>query len=90
MSQDNFTNDEWYTPPDLMVKVRKILGNDFLDPASSVIAAPHIKASRYFTRVDNGLNQQWKGKVWLNPPPPIQQAFMLGIYRKINKTLSVR
>ena len=55
MSQDNFTNDEWYTPPDLMVKVRKILGNDFLDPASSVIAAPHIKASRYFTRVDNGL-----------------------------------
>lgn len=36
-----------------------------LDPA----AAPHnAKAERYYTREDNGLEQEWTGRVWCNPP----------------------
>ncbi len=32
-------------------------------------AAPHnAKCSRYFTRAENGLAQQWSGRVWCNPP----------------------
>jgi hypothetical protein len=38
------------------------------------VAAPignigsHVPAARYFTKEDNGLEQEWSGRVWCNPP----------------------
>ncbi len=29
---------------------------------------PPDKAARYFTKVDNGLEREWQGRVWLSPP----------------------
>lgn len=34
-----------------------------------VAAAPHnAKCDRYYTREDNGLEQEWNGRIWCNPP----------------------
>jgi hypothetical protein len=55
--------DEWITPPGII----KALGKFDLDPC-----APSKRrfetARHYFTKKENGLLQNWKGRVWLNPP----------------------
>ena len=60
--------NEWYTPAKYIEAARKVLGTIELDPASSSVAQATVKAGRFFTREDNGLTQDWFGKVWLNPP----------------------
>lgn len=55
--------DEWLTPPDLLAA----LGTFNLDPCAP-IAAPWPTAERHFTITENGLRQEWDGRVWLNPP----------------------
>lgn len=55
--------DEWLTPPDIIEK----LGEFDLDPCSPV-NRPWDTAKRHYTINDNGLNQPWEGRVWLNPP----------------------
>ena len=59
---------EWYTPPHIIEAVRAVLGNIDLDPASCDRANSWIKADRYFTKDDDGLAQEWAGRVWMNPP----------------------
>lgn len=56
-------NDEWLTPPEIVTA----LGRFDLDPCSP-IARPWDTAAKHFTRDDDGLAQQWEGRVWLNPP----------------------
>lgn len=60
--------NEWYTPPDVIERARVVLGKFDLDPASSDAAQETVKAEAYFTKDDDGLTQEWRGKVWLNPP----------------------
>jgi hypothetical protein len=55
--------DEWLTPPTLI----RALGEFDLDPCSPV-NRPWATAKRHFTILDDGLSQQWEGRVWLNPP----------------------
>ena len=64
----NTGNNEWYTPAEDIERARKVLGKIELDPASSEIAQQTVKAGRYFTKEDDGLSQEWAGKVWMNPP----------------------
>jgi ParB family chromosome partitioning protein len=61
-------NNEWYTPPEYVEAARKVLGAIDLDPASNAEANKIIKAERFFIAEDDGLNKNWKGRVWLNPP----------------------
>jgi hypothetical protein len=55
--------NEWLTPPDLLGK----LGKFDLDPCSP-INRPWDTAEKHYTIEDDGLNQLWNGRVWLNPP----------------------
>lgn len=55
--------DEWLTPPHII----EALGPFDLDPCAPVIR-PWDTAARHYTLRDNGLSQEWRGRVWLNPP----------------------
>lgn len=59
----SMVKDEWLTPPELITK----LGQFDLDPCSP-INRPWDTALNHFNIEDNGLNKDWFGRVWLNPP----------------------
>lgn len=55
---------EWLTPPGII----EALGPFDLDPCAP-ISQPYPTAAKVFTRLDNGLIQNWgEARVWLNPP----------------------
>lgn len=60
--------NEWYTPPQYIAMAREVMGGIDLDPATSEVANDVVKAEKYFTVKDDGLSQDWFGRVWLNPP----------------------
>lgn len=61
-------HDKWYTPPDYIESVRRVMGDIDLDPASDALANEVVKASTYYDEELNGLEQDWFGRVFLNPP----------------------
>ncbi len=69
-------NDEWFTPSQYIELARKVLGEIDLDPASCDAAQETVRAKRFFNKQYNGLNREWGGKVWLNPPYSQSAAFI--------------
>lgn len=60
--------NEWYTPQWIIELARETMGGIDLDPASCPDAQSVIQAEAYCTASDDGFNQPWFGRVWLNPP----------------------
>ena len=65
---NNSEDNEWYTPVEYLESARAVLGTINLDPASNDFANERVQAEMYYTEGDNGLNQEWYGNIWLNPP----------------------
>lgn len=59
------TKDEWLTPPEII----KSLGDFDLDPCAPVPEKrPWDTAKNHYCIRDDGLNKEWYGRVWCNPP----------------------
>lgn len=57
--------DEWLTPPEILAA----LGTFDLDPCSPHEShRPWPTAAKHYSKEDDGLSQEWKGRVWMNPP----------------------
>ena len=65
---NNSGNNEWYTPADYIEAAREVMGSIDIDPASNDIAQETVKAAVYYTAETNGLDKEWRGNVWMNPP----------------------
>jgi hypothetical protein len=57
---------EWYTPSYIFDAMGIGFDLDPCSPGSDVVS--WIPAKRHLTIADNGLNAEWAGRVWLNPP----------------------
>lgn len=65
---NNSGNNEWYTPADYVELARKVMGSIDLDPASTEKANEVVQATTYYNESNDGLQHEWFGNVWLNPP----------------------
>jgi phage N-6-adenine-methyltransferase len=57
--------DEWATPRDFFARLEAEFGPFDLDPCAT---PQNAKCTRYYTRKDDGLAQEWYGRVFMNPP----------------------
>ncbi len=72
----NSGENEWYTPPEFVEAAREVMGGIDTDPASSKVANKTVKADTFYDTKDDGLEQEWGERVWINPPysqPQISQ-----------------
>ena len=65
---NNSGNQEHYTPVRFTDSARVVMGSIDLDPASNIVANEWIKASTFYTKENQGLDKEWRGNVWMNPP----------------------
>lgn len=65
---NNSGNSEWYTPQVYVDAVRDAMGGIDTDPCSCQAANGVVKAATFYDEADNGLDRQWMGRVFVNPP----------------------
>ena len=59
---------EWHTPPHIIERTIRVMGAIDLDPCSNSHQCPNVPATRHYTQEDDGLVQDWHGRVYMNPP----------------------
>lgn len=87
----NTGENEWYTPACYIESARRVMGSINLDPASSLIANKRVGATKIYTQEDDGLQYEWSGNVWMNPPyaQPLIMHFVskLAESEKVNQAI---
>lgn len=58
---------EWYTPPEIIERVVSALGSIDVDPCCNP-GKPTVPAKTVYREADNGLEREWRGRVYMNPP----------------------
>lgn len=61
-------DEEWFTPKEYIEKARLVMGSIDTDPASNDFANKTVRAATHYTLATNGLDHEWCGNVWMNPP----------------------
>jgi len=57
---------EWYTPRSIFQKINVDFDLDPCSPGQEMV--PWIPAQLHYTLADDGLNKEWFGNCWVNPP----------------------
>jgi hypothetical protein len=57
----------YYTPDFILDAIRAVMGEIDVDPASCEVAQRRIQAKTFYTRENSGLENDWVGRVYLNP-----------------------
>lgn len=79
-------NNNWETPQKYIESARVVMGSIDIDPASNDNAQKTVKAATFFTEENSGLEQDWIGNVWLNPPfgRGLARPFMSRLVQQLN------
>lgn len=62
---NNDSRDDYYTPKRLFDALGLQFDVDVCAPRGGV---PWLPASKHYSIIDDGLQQEWLGRVWCNPP----------------------
>lgn len=66
--QHSSRTDRWYTPKSIIERVKLVLGEIDLDPASDDFGNERVGAKQFYTQEDDGRSKEWSGNIFCNPP----------------------
>ena len=59
---------EWCTPRVIIDAVIEAIGRIDIDPCSNTFGDPNVPARTHYNELDSGLDKEWRGTVYMNPP----------------------